>query len=186
MNASFQPQERFRVGRVYFRAAQHPDFYYVELVDTGAGLQAILPRPAPDTTEIVYYVEGTDVEFNPSLSPEYTPDVTDHATCQLRDSAATYFTGADPGIAVGATVAGAASVPAGFLPGGITTFVSASGTVTAAATAALAGGSAAGVGLGTTSLVIIIAGAAGAASLHRDSVDRGRRSQPALVYALRA
>lgn len=154
VTADFQPQERFRVGRVYFRAAQHPDFYYVEFVDTGAGLQAILPKPAPDTTQVVYYVEGTDLEFNPSLGPEYTPDVTDHETCKRRDPAAIYFTGGEPVIAVGATVAGAASVPAGFLPAGIATFISTSGTVTAAAV----GGAAAGGGLSTTTLVIIIAG----------------------------
>ncbi len=57
----------------------------MELVDTGAGLQAILPKPAPETTEIVYYIEGTDLEFNPSLTPEYTPYVTDLETCKRRD-----------------------------------------------------------------------------------------------------
>ena len=162
LNANIQPQEEVQIGRVYFRAAQHSDFYYVDMQRTATGYQAILPRPAPDTTQVVYYIEGIDPDFDPTRTVEFYPEVTDHETCERRDPEAAYFTGDDPRIVIGSTVSGAASVPPGFLATGISSFVSASGTVASVAAGAAAGGAAG--GLGTTGLVLIIAGVAGAAT----------------------
>jgi hypothetical protein len=161
--ADFNPADRVQNAKVMFRAAQSPDYYYVDMVNTGAGFQAILPKPAPGTEQVVYYIEAIDRDFNPVVTPEFAPEVTDSETCERRDPEAAYYTGEDPGIAVGATMAGAASIPPGFLSAGIGSFISASGTVTYA----VAGTAAAttGAGLGTTGLILIIGGAAGAAAV---------------------
>ncbi len=163
VSAELQPTQLVQSGRVYFRAIQYPDFYYVDLVATGTGYQATLPKPSQTTNQLVYYIEGVDKEYNPVRSPEYTVDVMDSGTCKRRYPAAAYYMGADPSIAVGATVPGAASVPPGFLSAGIGSYISSTGTVSyaVAGTAAAAGG-----GLGTKGLVIILGAAAGATALY--------------------
>jgi hypothetical protein len=79
--------------------------------------------------------------------------VAEDSECKRRDPVVAWFTGDDPGIVVGATVAGAPQIPPGFQAVGI------SGFVTAAGVASSAGGG--GVGAGT--VAVIAAGGAGAA-----------------------
>ncbi|MDX1390568.1 MAG: carboxypeptidase-like regulatory domain-containing protein, partial [Acidobacteriota bacterium] len=146
------------VARAFFRSADYPDFYSIDLESTGTGFRGIFPRPAPETTQVVYYVEAVDTGFNPVQTQEFFAPVLPVEECRDLDPAATFFTGNDPGITVTATRAGAAPQPPGFLPLGIVSFISASGTVTTAfATGAAAG---AGGGLSTLGLVLIVGGAA--------------------------
>ena len=155
VDAIITPPELVQSSRVYFRAAQHPDFYYVVMQQTeGDNFMAVLPRPSPETTEIIYYIEAVDMDFNNATTPEYDPDITDEDDCER----AAYFTGAEPSIVVGATVGGAAAVPIGFQAAGIAGFVSATGVVTTAVAAAAAGGAAGGIGAVGT--VLIVSGAA--------------------------
>lgn len=174
LTATIQPGEIVQSSRVYFRAAQHPDFYYVEMVGEGDIFTAVLPIPSPDTERVVYYIEAVDMEFNNAQTPEANPEVSDAETCEKRNPEAAYFLGDNPDIVVGAVTAGASSIPLGFQATGITGFISASGVVTsvgAAAAGAGSAGAAAGAaaaaagaagGLGAAGTVIVVAGAAAA------------------------
>jgi uncharacterized repeat protein (TIGR01451 family) len=127
----------------------YPDFYYVDMAGTGEAFQAILPKPSPETVQVIYYIEAVDVGFSSNRTIEHLADVVeDEDDCRRRDPAAAYYTGGNPGIVVGALKSGVPAVPAGFLADGITGFIPLSvsgGGGGAGATAALAvGGAAAG------------------------------------------
>lgn len=171
LTATIQPGQLVQSGRVYFRAAQHPDFYYVEMVGEGDLFSAVLPMPSPDTESVVYYIEAVDMDFNNAQTPEANPEVSDSEACEKRDPAAAYYQGENPDIVVGAVTAGASSIPLGFQASGITGFISASGVVTSVGAAAAGAGSAgaagaaaaaagAAGGLGAAGTVIVVAGAA--------------------------
>jgi hypothetical protein len=159
--ASIQPGEIVQSGRVYFRAAQYEDFYYVEMQGNGDEFTAVLPKPSPDTERIIYYIEAVDLDFNSAQTPEADPEVEDAESCKRRDPAAAYFVGDNPNIIVGAVTAGSSAVPLGFQAAGITGFISATGVVSsvAAAAAGAGAGAAAGSAVGT---VLIVSGAAAA------------------------
>jgi hypothetical protein len=153
LTASIRPGEEIQVARVYFRSNMYPDFYYVDMTGTGEAFQAILPKPSPETAQVIYYIEAVDVGFSSNRTVEHSAEVVeDEDDCRRRDPAAAYYTGGNPGIVVGALKSGMPPVPAGFLAEGITGFIplSGSGGGGAGATAALAiGGAAAGaVGVG--------------------------------------
>ena len=130
LSSVIQPEDQVQSARIYFRAAQHPDFYYVVMQQglmTEAGtvtqpdgeiFTGILPIPGPETEKVIYYLEAVDPNFNMAQSQEHDPDVTDLDNCKRRDPGAAYYTGQDPGIIVGATVAGASAVPVGFQAAG--------------------------------------------------------------------
>jgi hypothetical protein len=171
LTAMIQPGEIVQSSRVYFRAAQHPDFYYVEMAGEGDIFSAVLPIPSPDTEQVVYYIEAVDMDFNNAQTPEADPEVSDSETCEKRNPEAAYFQGDNPDIVVGAVTAGASSIPLGFQATGITGFISASGVVTSVGAAAAGAGSAgaagaaaaaagAAGGLGAAGTVIVVTGAA--------------------------
>ena len=137
---------------LYFRAAQHPDFYSLDLRASGGEFQTFFPRPLPETTEIVYYVEATDKSGSVVQTDEFTAPVLSVEECRDKDPAAVFFTGGNPAITVGSTIPGAAAQPAGFMTTGIASYVSTSGAVVAATAG----------GLSTTQTILIIAAAAGA------------------------
>ena len=162
LSSDVSPYQDVRFSRVYFRAAQHSDFYYVDMRDTGGAFQAVLPKPSPGTTEIVYYMEAINNSFDGYQSSEFIPRILLGEICDERDPGA-YFTGGDPGIVVGSVVEGAAMLPPGFLPQGIGTFITASGSVVSASAAAAAAGG--GSFLTSTVGLILIVSAAGAATV---------------------
>jgi hypothetical protein len=149
--ATIKPGEDVATSRVYFRAEQYPDFYYVEMEGNGDNFMAILPKPSPETERIIYYIEAVDFEFNSAQSDEHAPEVTDSESCERRDPATAYFVGEAPNIVVGSVGSGLPAVPAGFQAAGITGFISATGVVT---------GTAAGAGLSTAGTIIVAGGAA--------------------------
>jgi hypothetical protein len=142
------PDEEVQTAKVYFRSVLYPDFYYVEMRREGDGdkFVGILPQVAPETPQILYYVEVVDQVFDSVRSAEFDPIV---GNCK-KDPAAAFFTGAHPGIVVGATTAGAAAIPPGFSAAGIV------GAITAAGAASGLGG-----GISTAVVVTAAAGAAG-------------------------
>ena len=160
LGANVRPGDQVQSCRVYFRAAQHPDFYYVEMDRVGAVCTGTMPMPSPETAQVIYYIEAVDLGFNPAQSGENIANVTASGECRRRDPGAAYFTGEDPGIIVGATVAGASAIPLGFQAAGIAGFISAAGAVS---TAAAVGAAAVGAGIGTLGIVLIVAGGAAAA-----------------------
>ena len=116
--AGIDPTEFVTVGRVFFRAPPNPDFYYVDMRSSGTGFEAVLPRPAPETREFVYYIEAIDTSAEPVQTPEFTVRVDD---CEEAPDAA-YYQGENPGIVVGSAVPGADLTPPGFLSVGIMSF----------------------------------------------------------------
>lgn len=155
VQAGIDPSQYVNVGRVFFRAPPNPDYYYVNMEPFGAGFRAVLPRPAPETREFVYYIEAVDSAFTPVMSPEYTVLVDQ---CD-DDPRAAYYQGEDPQIVLGTLTAGAGTPP-GFLPTGIASLITPTGSVvplTAAAGAGSGGG-----GIGTLGAVLIVSAVAGA------------------------
>ncbi len=151
VQAEIHPGEMVQTSRVYFRAEQYPDFYYVEMTSIGDDFEAVLPVPGADTKRVIYYVEAVDPYFDSLQTPEYDPEVIDGETCKRRDPGA-YWQDGTQSIIIGATVPGAAAVPPGFQALGITGFISSAGIVTVAAAGV------GGAGIGTTGLILIVAG----------------------------
>ena len=149
--AGIYPTELVVLGRVFFRARPHRDFYYVDMESAGTGFHAILPRPSPETRQFVYYIEAIDTSSNPPVrTQEFTVLVDD---CD-EDPEALYFQGQNPGIVVGSNTPGAAMTPPGFLSTGI----SSAGAGTAApVTGGTAAAAATGGGLSTLGIVLIVA-----------------------------
>jgi hypothetical protein len=138
VEALIRPQPSVQIAKVYFRAAQGPHFYAIEMawVEQPAGYEAVLPVPGPDTFQIVYYVEAITPDFEAARTAEYVVDVVE-GECDER-----LFGGDDPEIVIYATEAGAPALPVGFLPLGVAAAVSAGGVSTAV------GGSGGGLGAG--------------------------------------
>ena len=90
---------------------------------SGGKFQGIFPQASPETEEIVYYVEAMDTGGDVVQSYEFTAPVMSVEECRAKDPAAIFFTGSNPGIAVGSTIPGAASQPAGFMTTGIANYV---------------------------------------------------------------
>jgi hypothetical protein len=181
LTATIEPGELVQSSRVYFRAEQYADFYYVEMEGTGDEFSVILPKPSPETERVVYYIEAVDVDFNAAQTPEAAPEVDDADSCKRRYPEAAYFAGDNPDIVVGAVKTGTPAVPLGFQASGITGFISATGVVSGlgAATAGAAG--AAGAAAGATSVmgsVLIVSGATAATTAVATQATRNRESSP--------
>ncbi len=136
LDAVIQPGTEVRVAKVYFRAAQHPHFYAVEMTGTADDFEGVLPAPGPGTDQVVYYVEAVSNALESSRTAEYTAEVIDGEECKDRGGA--LFQGKNPGIALLPTVPGSPLVPPGFLPIGIAG--AAGGGLGAGALAGIAGG----------------------------------------------
>ncbi len=125
--------------RVYFKAHQYVDWYFVDMKAADAGpFVGLLPKPLPDTQKIDYYVYTLDSGFLTAQTPEYDPPV--KAPCRTASVAAP----PSQGLTIGGTRDGQAPVPPGFSREGITGFLTAAGvlvstTSSAAPVAATAG-----------------------------------------------
>ena len=157
-------------SRVYFKAHQHPDWYYIDMKALEIpDYLALLPQPLPGTKQIDYYVHALDTTLQTAQTPQYEPTVTRDESCKRRPAKAT--PGMQDEIVVGGTTADQPPIPPGFSPKGIIAFVTVVGAmITGAALAS--GGAAAGVGVGASAgaggglsaltIGLIAAGAAGA------------------------
>jgi hypothetical protein len=146
--AVFDPDNELKSAKVYFRAAQYPDFYYVMMELEAGEYRAYLPLPDDQTSRVVYYIEVVDTMFGSSRTVEYDPEVMRDGECRRRDPTAAWFVGENPNIVVGALSQAASALPSGFQAAGITGFVSATGAVS---------------GVGGTSFGLLAGVAAGAA-----------------------
>jgi hypothetical protein len=124
IEACFEPGQGVARARVYFRASDTLDWYYVEMAPEASCFQGVLPRPAESTAHIDYYVSVTDETFEEVRTQEYeTSVVTKGSECD--GVLAAYVSTAS--VVVGA-VAGAA-FPAGFVGGTILTTTAVAGLV---------------------------------------------------------
>jgi hypothetical protein len=149
-------------SRVYFKAHQFPDWYYVDMrsIEVSDYL-ARLPRPLPHTKQVDYYVQALDVTLRTSRTEEYGPEVT-RGKCRRDVKLPKDF---DEGIVVGATREGQSPIPPGFSPVGIVAFITVAGVTSAVTTPSSA---AAGSGLSKTTLIMAggaVAGGVGIAAL---------------------
>ncbi len=135
LDALIRPEPDVRVAKVYFRAAQHPNFYAVEMTAGLDSFEAILPAPAPETDQVVYYVEAVSRSLESSRTEEYTVDV----PCD--DQGGALYEGKKPAIALLPTAPGSPLVPPGFQPWGI---LAAGGGLGAGAIAGIVAGGVAG------------------------------------------
>ena len=157
MEANIGPAEEIETARVYFRANDFLDFYYVEMTPNQEGLfEAVMPQPSQETDRVIYYIEAVDNEFNTSQTAEYDPNVVTSGSCDYRR-----FIGV-PSIVIGSLVANASALPAGFQAAGITGFTTGAGAGGAAAGAAAGSGAAAG---GISTVAVVGIGAAAAAGV---------------------
>ncbi len=137
IDACFEPVESVARARVYFRATQTTDWYYVEMKPEQGCFRGVLPRPRSSVGGVDYYVSATDREFAEARTAEYGPAVVDdESDC---DGMVAPYVGT-ASVVVGA-LSGAA-VPTGFVGGGVL-----------------------GLGLSTTAVVAIGAGVAGGAAI---------------------
>ena len=137
IDACLEPVEGVARARVYFRAAQTAEWYYVEMKREQECFRGTLPRPRSSAGGVDYYVSATDREFAETRTAEYAPSVVDEESdC---DGAVAPYVGT-ASVVVGA-LSGTA-VPAGFVGGGVL-----------------------GLGLSTTAVVAIGAGVAGGAAI---------------------
>lgn len=147
--SGIDPESEIQTAKVYFRSELYPDFYYVVMKLEGERFVGILPQAAPSTPRVIYYLEAVDQAFDSVRSEEFAPVV---GECD-DDPALAYLAGGTPEIVVGATTAGAATLPPGFAAAGIV------GTIASTGVASGIGG-----GIGTGVAVAGAAGAAGAAA----------------------
>ncbi len=148
ISASIRSADSVQAAKVYFRAAQGEDFYFVEMAVQDRGYRAVLPVPSDETNRVIYYVEAVSASFEAGRTEEYEAPVRD-------DCDEDRFLGDDPRIVIYA-VAESAPIPAGFLSTGVSSTVSAAGV----ATAVTSGG---GLGAGAITGIIVGGGLAAAA-----------------------
>jgi hypothetical protein len=137
-----------RSAKLYFRAEQYSDFYYVEMVrdEDRDSFFAILPIPLAQTATVVYFVEVVDTAFNPIRSALFEARVTPQPVSGS-------YQGSQPNIHVGSTAPQGAELPPGFRSDGIQGFINPDGTIRPLAQKNGGGG-------GVAAAVLIGAGAA--------------------------
>ena len=146
VDATIEPGEGVAAAKVFFRAVQGTNFFYVEMAPAGAEAAAsdfTATLPAPDgaqTRQVVYYIEAVSEEFESTRTEEFTVEVVPEEECD-EDR----FLGTNPGIVVYSLSRGATL--SGFSTAGIASVVG-SGGLSAGAIAGIAvGGAAAGIAI---------------------------------------
>ncbi len=114
IRACFDPTENVARARVYFRKGGTRDWYYVAMTPDAACFKGVLPRPRGSIGHIDYYVAATDQQFTETRTEEYLPTVVKkESDC---DGLVAPYVGTAT-VVVGAL--SGATVPAGFVGGGI-------------------------------------------------------------------
>ena len=126
VGAVIQSASTIRTAKLYFRAEQYPDFYYVEMTrDRDRDkFVAVLPMPKSDTKAVLFFIEVMDAAFQSTRTALRRAKVTDNLAL-----ASFFFPGDEPGIILGATRDGAPRIPPGFESKGVVGGVDADGTV---------------------------------------------------------
>ncbi len=173
VDAGVSPEQDYEKGYVYFRAAGTEDYYYAKMDGPAATLQAILPRPLPETRAVDYFLRAYDLREASKRKGDWTPPVVPGTTCQSKGK---IVPAAGAGLTIGLTREGQTPYPPGFnkkdiakiilVSGAIVTIAQAlksAGASSGGGTSAGAGGAGAGGGLSTGVIVAGAAAVAGAA-----------------------
>jgi len=117
--ATIEPRGEARTMRVYYRAEQYPDYYYVEAALGREGRAAVaMPRPSAETRSVVYYLEATS-PVHSVRTPVRAVPVASSEECHLRDPGVARYTGDNPKILVRPVRADAAPLSPGFQAAGM-------------------------------------------------------------------
>ena len=132
--ADVTAQSQVQKSRVYFKAHQYPDWYYVDMkAPNRPRFLALLPQPLPDTQKVDYYIYALDTTMQTARTDQYEPPVS--ASCQTSKPGP--GAGLDPAeanqIVIGGTKEGQPPIPPGFNKKGIIAFVAVTGAVIAGA-----------------------------------------------------
>lgn len=150
--AAVTPIAEVQHARLYFRAEQFSEFYYVNMKTIAEDrFQASIPLPAEETRRVVYYIEAMTRAFQSTRTAEHISVVSTEEECRRRDPAAAYFPGQNPGIQVFPTQAGPA-FPPGFVTAGVVPGIAAGGV--GVGTAILIGAA----GAGTAGVIAVVTG----------------------------
>ena len=165
VDAEVRPGPNYEKGYVYFRAAGTEDYYYAVMKGTPEKLDAVLPRPLPETKAIDYNLKAYDTAELTKKTPEYTPPVVPGNACPVdknKGVAVDPQKGAE--LTIGLTREGQNPVPPGFRKEDIKFIILfGGGVVTLAAALKGAAGASKSGGLSTSTIVVggvIVAGAA--------------------------
>ena len=160
VDAEVRPGPDYEKGYVYFRAAGTEDFYYAVMKGTPDRLDAVLPRPLPETKAIDYNLKAYDTNELTAKKGDYTPPVVPGNTCPVKGVAVDPQKGAE--LTIGLTREGQDPVPRGFRKEDIKFVILFGGAVVTLA-AALKGAAPKSSGLSTGTIVaggVVAAGAA--------------------------
>jgi hypothetical protein len=151
LRANVAPLGQVRTAKIYFRAEEFPDFYFVEAaIGPDGRAEAILPLAAPGTERVVYYIEAVGLDYDTSRTTEWMPPVRGSEDCRRRDPMLALFQGDAPKIIVGSVRAGAPLFPLGFQTAGIVSAGAGGGIGAVAIGSIVAGGAAGGVLVATS------------------------------------
>jgi hypothetical protein len=142
LDARIEPAASVARARVYFKAAQNDNWYYVEMTPAENGFVGKLPRPKLEASPITYYIQATTTEFGEGRTSEISAIVVlEPKDCPEDRKLAAI---GPPGeVTVFSASTGAAIAPVGFAAGGL--------ALTAGTLALLIGGAAAaGIGAAVT------------------------------------
>jgi hypothetical protein len=129
--ADVTAQAQVHKTRVYFKAHQFPDWYYVDMkVPSQPHYLALLPQPLPETKTVDYYIHALDTTLETARTDQYEPTVSKTGCVRDEGAAAARV---DPReatqIVIGGTKAGQPPIPPGFSKKGILAFVAVTGAV---------------------------------------------------------
>ncbi len=120
VDASVTAATDLKRARVYFKAHQHPDWYYVDMrMAEGPHYLTLLPQPLPETKHVDYYVQALDSSVQSTQTDTYEPEV-NRDRCRLRKTPAWRW---PLEIILGGTKEGQSPIPPGFGMKGIVSFV---------------------------------------------------------------
>jgi hypothetical protein len=164
VDAVVAPSPQYEKGYVFFKAAGTDDYYYAVMKGPAEKLDAVLPRPLPETKAIDYNVKAYDTDEQSKKKGDYNPPVVPGNACPVkRGVAVDAKKGA--GLTIGLTKEGQNPAPPGFRKEDIAFVILFSGAVVSLAAALKSAGTAAGTtgGLSTGAVVaggVVVAGAA--------------------------
>jgi hypothetical protein len=134
IDAGIEPLGMVARGRVYFKSARSPLWYYVEMTVVDGRFVAKLPRPEVKWSPVDYYVQAFSTTMGNAQTPQKSATVVPEGTdCALGVKIAAF--GPPGAVTVFSAATGAAVAPAGFAAGGL--------ALTAGTIALVAGGAAA-------------------------------------------
>ncbi len=128
LGARVSPPDDAAKVRAYFRAANTPSWYFIEMKGEGDAFAGTLPKPKKSTKQIDYYIEAISTSSAATRTSEFSPAVVGPGQCGKGDVALeTEPSQKSSKIAVGSASGSGPVVPSGFSDAGVVQFTAESG-----------------------------------------------------------